>query len=374
MGKRLHFIDVARSYAISLAFFVHAVLTFGSLELLGNLSVPVLLVTRTGTPLFVLMFGLMLELVYVTRAEKKGMSHVARRLLVRSGQCYLGYALTALSGILGGYLSLAQFARALIFFGNAHYGNILRLYSVALLLAVPLVWLRRRCGVWVLVLLLACVWSCDIFFKRNISNHFGVSNPLIGILLGTGTFHVGPSVWHALTFVFVGMLIGNNLKAWRELGLGRFYKASIGVMLLAMVVIMYLTLDIGIVTFIKHYITHGTYRAHNHIGYYAAGIFTCMLTLLLLSRIVPLQNSLPDWADLLLVFGRSSLFSFTLGNILLNFIPAGLKMNSVPSLLLSALLFVAGMFVLVNLRFLVQPILQSTVAIMLRRYRTAIIG
>jgi hypothetical protein len=374
MGRRLHFIDVARSYAISLVFFAHAVVTFGGWCVMGDLSVPLLLITRTGTPLFLLIFGLMLELVYVTRADTKHIAHVARRLLTRSAQCYLGYALTAFSGIFGGYLSLDQAVRALIFLDNAHYGNILRIFSIALFLAVPLIWLSRRYGVWVLILLLLCVWSCDILLKQHMGMHFGILNPWVGILFGTGTFRIGPSIWHSMTFVLVGILLGKSLRGWYEYGLGQFYIACIFVVLLAMVVITYLVFDIGIANFIDYYTTYGAYRAHNHIGYYAAGILVGALTLLLLSRIVPLYEGLPNWADLLLVCGRSTLFSFTLGNILLNFIPIGLKVHSVASLLMLALLFVVVVFLLVNLRQSVQPILQRMITIMFRKSRAALMG
>ncbi len=45
---------------------------------------------RACTPTFFLLFGVMLEWVYVRQREREGAPAMARRLLRRSGQCYLG--------------------------------------------------------------------------------------------------------------------------------------------------------------------------------------------------------------------------------------------------------------------------------------------
>ena len=143
---RLNFIDVARSYAIMLALFSHAMFVFGGFSALGEDALKIKLFTRTATPLFVFMFGMMLELVYARKARENGLSSVVRRLILRSAQCYLGYQLTVVAGMISDNISLSEGTNALLFLDNAMFGNILRLYSVVLLLAIPIIWIRYRTG------------------------------------------------------------------------------------------------------------------------------------------------------------------------------------------------------------------------------------
>ena len=88
--ERLNFIDVARTLAIILALFSHAMIDFEGWKLLGSIAAPIRLLTRSATPLFIFMFGMMLELVYLKKLEQQGLSPVAKRLAVRSLQCYIG--------------------------------------------------------------------------------------------------------------------------------------------------------------------------------------------------------------------------------------------------------------------------------------------
>jgi len=137
---------VARTWAVGLALFAHGISTFGGVATLGDASPFVQLLVRTATPTFVFMFGIMLELVYERRALFDGMRPVTRRLLLRSAQCYLGYQLTVIAAVIGGYLTAGAGAEALVFLQNSRFGNILRFYSFAMLAAIPIIWLRLRYG------------------------------------------------------------------------------------------------------------------------------------------------------------------------------------------------------------------------------------
>ena len=191
MSDRLNFIDVARAYAIALALFAHAMTAFGGWDFL---FVPVAaglkLVTATATPLFVFMFGLMLELHYARRAVRDGFEPTMKRLLKRGGQCYVGYALTAIAGVIGGYLTITEAGLALAFLDNARFGNILRLYSLALVVAPAVLWLRLQFGVRVIALGIVAIWIGDIILDAYSEQTFGRVTTWVGMV-----FAWEPSKW-----------------------------------------------------------------------------------------------------------------------------------------------------------------------------------
>lgn len=349
--KRLNFIDVARSYAIFLALFSHAMITFGGFSALGEDAFPVRLFTRTATPLFVFMFGMMLELVYTSKARQQGLSSIIRRLVLRSAQCYLGYQLTIVAGIFGHHLTTAEGARALVFMGDAHFSNILRLYTVAMLLAIPVIWLRCRLGSWFLPLMLAIVWAGDIGLESYHGASLGRLDPLMGVFLGIGSHPSGPSIWHGMTFVFAGMMVASSLRNWKELGLRRFYYTSSLLAAFSALVITKLAMDSSLISVASQFADF-TYRVNNDIGYYAGGLLACAITLLLLSRIIPLYTTLPRWTRVPLSFSRCSLLSYSLGNIMLNLIPLGMASESTSSAVISSILFVLFMMLLVSSRYI----------------------
>lgn len=348
---RLNFIDVARSYAIILALFAHAMIVFGGFSALGEDALKIKLFTRTATPLFVFMFGMMLELVYARKAMENGLSSVVRRLLVRSAQCYLGYQLTVVAGIIGGHMSPREGANALLFMDSAMFGNILRLYSVALLLAIPIIWIRCRAGTISLAIMLAAIWAGDLFLERYTGVSLGRLDTMIGIFLGTGSTLYGPSIWHGMTFVFSGMLVAASLRNWNQYGLRRFYYTLLALAIVSSIVIASLAADVSLTGVIRRFADY-SYRKHNHIGYYAVGLLTCAITLFILSRIIPLYGSLPDWTRKPLAFSRSSLLSYSIGNIILSVLPMTAVADSVYRAVLFSVLFLLLVMLLVNSRYL----------------------
>src|SRR5215472_18913485 len=140
--SRLHFIDFARTFAVVLALLAHSLSNTGVFDRMGADSLYIKQFIRTATPIFVFMFGFMIEFVYATRARASGVASIQRRLRVRSFQCYFGYCLTSFCTLLGGEQSLYQFAKSLAFFGDSRFGNILRVYAVVMLFTPLLVRLR----------------------------------------------------------------------------------------------------------------------------------------------------------------------------------------------------------------------------------------
>lgn len=312
------------------------------------------LLTRTATPLFVFMFGMMLELVYVRYARDGGVKAVLPRLLRRSFQCYLGYALTALAGIVGGYMTVLHSMGALLFVANSYFGIILRMYAVILALAPALVWLRLRYGIAGLIFLLALIWGIDFAFF-DFFEGMTRTRPWAqwtGIFLGAGPSSEGPSVWHGLTFVLAGMWVASGLRHWQETGLRPFYGYGSMLLVLTLAGTFYLILENGWSTVADNFVEYSAYRRSNHIGYYLIGISSSILLLFLLSVTVP-QSTLPAWTRYPLEFGKSSLFSYSLANICLNLIPP----NTIPSdgvliPTLFSVIFVVLMLLLVNWKHL----------------------
>ena len=172
-----------------------------------------------------------------------GVQSVVRRLVLRSAQCYAGYQLTVVASFLGGYLTAGEASRALLLLDTSHFGNILRFYSIALLLAIPLIRARLHWGVRVYGLLLILLWIVPKPLEGTLAAaSFGSYESLAGLLFGIGAAPVGPSVWHGMTFVLAGMLVGTSLTGWNAPGfrLRAFYASSAVVMAITALVVLVL--------------------------------------------------------------------------------------------------------------------------------------
>jgi len=158
--RRMVFIDVARSAAILAALAAHAVAVFavwpavppGLFKAAGNA------IFFTATPTFFLLFGVMLELVYVRRRERDGALPVASRLAVRAWQCWLGLVLGMVCAWWSGRLTGAQLPDALLNLIDTPNSGILRFYTAALLLCIPVVLLRPRLGPALPLVLVGVIW------------------------------------------------------------------------------------------------------------------------------------------------------------------------------------------------------------------------
>ena len=191
--SRLHFIDFARTFAVVLALLAHSLNNTEVLDRMGADSLYIKQFTRTATPIFVFMFGFMIEFVYATRARASGVASIQRRLRVRSFQCYFGYCLTSFCTLLGGHQSLYKFAASLAFFGISRFGNILRVYAVIMLFTPLLVRLRLRYGVRFVVFCLASVLLSFPFVIQLKGVDFGVFNNPLNVLFGVGLGRQAPA-------------------------------------------------------------------------------------------------------------------------------------------------------------------------------------
>ncbi|MCL7965425.1 MAG: OpgC domain-containing protein [marine benthic group bacterium] len=316
---------------------------------LGTSSPFVQLLVRTATPTFIFMFGMMLELVYARRARDGGMANVSRRLLLRSAQCYVGYQLTVVAAVLGGWLTAAEGADALLFLGKSRFGNILRFYSVAMLLAIPILHVRLRVGPRIYGLLLAAIWLGAFALRSVDSIDAGSLTAPIGILFGIGEMRVGPSVWHGMTLTLAGMLIATGLEGFRQPGfdLRKFYRNSAAVVAASLTIVIGLVATSSLFEVAKSF-AYFTYRSQNHVGYYAIGLIAAAGTLILFSIAIPLGRAMPAWTRAPLALGTSSLLSFTAGNVALNLMPAGVISAGSVYPVLASLAVIGAVMVLVS--------------------------
>lgn len=302
-----------------MALFHHAMVDLRAWELLSSLErTGLLLVVRAATPTFIIVFGMMLEIVYVRRLERHGFAPVARRLLVRSAQCYAGYVATIVAGLIAGHLSLRGATAAGLFLQDAYFGNILKFYTLALLFAVPLLWLRQRGGMTGLLAVGAGLWLFQPLLASIIDPPSGLAHGM-SFLMGIGDF-TGPSVWHGLTFVVLGMLLGRALRHDWPAHMHRFYGVATGVMIAAGIVVFFFVLQSSPGDVLWNYVDTRAYRSANHPGYYAIGSLSAVAMLLALSWLIP-RDGKAALVPPLLVLGNSSLLAFTLGNVILNLRP-----------------------------------------------------
>ncbi|HMA14592.1 MAG TPA: heparan-alpha-glucosaminide N-acetyltransferase domain-containing protein, partial [Kiloniellaceae bacterium] len=113
---RIPGIDTARALAIALAMLSHCFIHFGVWELLSDQAALLLRsFTRAATPTFIILFGMMLEIVYLKMLRRGERQGCWVRLVARAIQCYLLYLLVVTAGILGGNLTAREGLLAALF-------------------------------------------------------------------------------------------------------------------------------------------------------------------------------------------------------------------------------------------------------------------
>ena len=347
--SRLSYLDMARAGAILLAMTSHI---FQHYDIWWSIHPDtyrvVKMITRTGTPTFIVLFGMMMELVYVQYAQRSGMQITSRRLLQRSLMCYLCFFIIAFAAVLGGQIESDQFLRAMVFVDKGRYGEILKYYIFALAVAPCLLYCRLRYGLKSLLLMLAAIWLYDWSLTAYLESWMG--NSYAGsLILGVGN-QQGPSMLHGMTFVLVGMIIGRLLTAPHgEPVHSRHFRACVALLVLAAIVFLWELHQSGFIPVVDNITTihreaSKGYRHNNLPVYYAYGLLTC-------SALIGLYKLLDAWKPGLFglpvtLFGVESLFAYTTGNALINLLPKLAEDTSLHCRLLYALFYMVGLYLL----------------------------
>ena len=117
-SKRENFIDFTRGFAILLALASHSFYVFGYENTFGDVQVLKKSVTRFATPIFVIVTGIMLELVYLRKAQKSlYLKSASWAWLIRSVQCYGAYLVTVIVEWFNNLLNNEEAINAALFIG-----------------------------------------------------------------------------------------------------------------------------------------------------------------------------------------------------------------------------------------------------------------
>ncbi len=316
--ERVVFVDVARSVAIFGALTLHCLLVFkvwdqlapGALKAVGNG------LFRACTPTFFLLFGVILEWVYVDQVGRDGGAAVARRLGRRAVQCYLGLALGACAAAIGGGLTWAGLPSALVGLSDVPLSSVLRFYTFALIISIPVVILRPRLGPALPLALIAVIWLASPLLDLLSWPQPGSTWAFpCAFLFGHPPLWVGGSLWHDMSLVFVGMVLGNRMRARMELGLAPFGGGAVLALTgLCLAVVAASAATLGVHGLAEGYLgTAMTLRFQCHPAYFALSTLTALGLLGILQRLFPAVPSAPPrWP--LMALGRHSLFAFAVGN------------------------------------------------------------
>lgn len=240
---------------------------------------------------------------------------IRRRLLRRSAECYLAYLVLVTSAIIGGGLPATSFGHALLMLPRVQNGNILQFFTIGLLLAWPVLCLRRRFGVWSLVWLIGLIWvTTGVLSQFTWPSRNHPAAHLLSMLIGFPTNASSAYVLQCFTFALVGMLVGRTLRS--DLPRISFGRVCAIILSAAVLITLFFWINDGTRTFLNGILLR--YRFLNHPCYYAWGVIEAMGLLLLTRAIIPARFAGGRRWELAVSMGQRSLLAFVLGGVLLN--------------------------------------------------------
>ncbi len=293
---------VARSFALWLAMSAHVVFKFD----LWRWIPKTLVVTAFATPLLLVVFGLGLARKF---AGGRGCFRtLAEWCWPLAGTYYGAIFLTVVAQGLGGEMTWGQVGRALYFDAEGIYAGIWMTYFWMVLLAPLLVWPVLRWRFWGVLLVTVPPWVIwDTLTRAPEVNYFW------GHIAGWGGV-TGPSVLHATTFVVFGFLLGGLKSRWLRAVLVVAVLGWTGVLIGEHID------RLGLET-VWQLIAYQEYRRLTHPVYMAFGATGAVLFLGLGWVLARVPRSRASLRDLFYSFGRSSVFAYVFGNLILIFTP-----------------------------------------------------
>jgi hypothetical protein len=326
VANRLLFLDAARSLAIFGALLIHCLLVFDVWEQVpaGFAKAMANGFFRSCTPVFFLLFGVMVELIYTPRALRTGLSTATIPLLKRSGSCWLGLFAGILAAAVAGNMSWENAALSALNLADAPLVSVLRFYTIAMALMIPVIALRCRFGRSIPWLLVGLIWM-----STPLLNLMAWPEPksslafLSGFLFGYPPVWVGGSVFHNMGLVLAGVGIGQLMHHRMERGLQPFGGRGLEALTLAgLGGLCFFALQMGPMVFLRGYLGDGmTLRGEHHPAYYLTGGVSALALFWILQKMIPTSADPLRIPWPVLTFGRYPLISFILGNVLLNLMP-----------------------------------------------------
>ncbi|MFC3215665.1 OpgC domain-containing protein [Novosphingobium panipatense] len=150
-GGKIPGLDIARTVAIVLAMLNHSFIATNVWRDFFEGKPHVTFAVRLATPMFIILFGALLEIVYRRRAVRDGMQAVTARLFERGLLCWLLYTLTLLPLLLLGKTSVKSALFGALLLGKIPLTDILRYYAILFFMAPLLLVVRQRWGLYPLL-------------------------------------------------------------------------------------------------------------------------------------------------------------------------------------------------------------------------------
>lgn len=329
MAQRIIGIDITRAIAILLVTFTHSMSAYdahGRLTGAAHYGLEILL--QSATPIFLILFGVMLELVYCRRCDLGDVLDCQRRLRRRAWHCYAYYSfvICVLFVVQGAYNWVAL-PMVFAFMISVPYSNLLAFYAIALSLAPGLIHLRRTYGLLPLIVTASLVHVLHPVLMHlppgpEIAGRDYLQH-LSGVIYGRGVSFYGPSLIHGVSMVCFGMLFGWALSDLKRSGY-RIRQPAWRIMLLigGLIIALIIYIDWTAPTEFLSALSDQSLRRDSHPMYFAFGmIITSVLGVMCiyLYDVCGLR-----YGRCLMVFGRRSLFAFGFGNALIILAPATL--------------------------------------------------
>lgn len=321
---------------VAAALLSHVLGHFGVWDVLGeNTRLYLRLFSRGATPGLLILFGFMIELVYVRHAKQKGFSFSIQRMMYRVILCYLAFILIASIGFLTGLGSLRSFLGNFLLVSPAINANIFAIYFFVLLLMMPIIAVRLRFGVNALLAIVSAVWLVDSLALTPLGSPFAYSSDtleyLANFFVGVGDSW-GPSIFHSLTVTLFGMVLSNAFVERSRKSLSRLAVFA-G---LAFFIVCLEISKIGWITFLGNIADYTAYRAHNSIVFYAYGILFSLTLMLLAWSLNKILFSVIRHPVTYL--GARTFLYFLLGNMILTAFPRTISIDLLTALLIFVLL------------------------------------
>lgn len=320
-------IDLTRSVAIFFAMLSHVWVVTRMDDFWSGPSADFLrALMALATPTFILLFGTMLEIVYRPRFVAGEQGRVAVRLFSRAIQCWLLYCVSVVVLYLSadGY-SLKFSIATMMLIGVTPFTDILKFYAVVLFLAPVLLWLRNRLGLMPLVVIALVVHAAHPIIRGlpgPLDFHMGMyAERVVTFLFGVGDAKLGgPSILHGTSLIIAGMGFGRLIAGD---GTARSKSPTIDIVKRASYLFAgsALLLALGGLLYDEKSLAElgdMSLRMDSDPLYFGAGL--CGAIALTSLAVLATQHLSPDMKRRLerpVFFGRTSLFTFAFGNMIL---------------------------------------------------------
>lgn len=316
-------IDIARSVAILLAMASHV----WTVSLMGDFfqgswAVVLKLTMAASTPTFIILFGTMLEIVYFPRFRPGQKRKTSAKLLSRALQCWILYSLSVAVLFLVRTDYSARFSIATVMMmGVTPFTDILKFYAIVLAISPILLLVRNQIGLAPLViagLAIHLAYPALVALPTPTELSLPVEVGRIWkFLFGLGDVQLGgPSVLRGITLVIAGMAFGRILISYST-----DQRNAVNIRNRAAIILIVSGIFLAVFLFFldsesMRNLGNMTLRIAGHPLYF---LFSLLASCVLTSAAVVLtaqSNSHKFWRDLAF-FGRTSLFTFAFGNMLL---------------------------------------------------------